>query len=140
MLDSREYEVELEDGTTDKYFANIIAENLWTQCDDEGREFWVLKEITDHRKNARAMSKDDGYITKPGGLKVPKKTTVGWQLLAEWTDGTTQWLDLKDLKDSNPIELAEYAIANKISQEPAFAWWVPYDLKKRDIIISKLKA
>ena len=37
LLDTREYEVELEDGTTDRYFANVIAENLWEMCDAEGR-------------------------------------------------------------------------------------------------------
>ena len=62
-------------------------------------------------------TKDDGYITKRNGLKIPKKTTVGWQMLVEWTDGSTQWLDLKDLKDSNPIDVAEYAVANKISED-----------------------
>jgi hypothetical protein len=31
---------------------------------------------------------------------------------------------LKDLKESNPVEVAEYAVANKIDDEPAFAWWV----------------
>ncbi len=36
LLDTREYEVELEDGTYDSYFANTIAENLWSQCDVEG--------------------------------------------------------------------------------------------------------
>ena len=121
MLDTREYEVELEDGTTDRYFANTIAENLWSQCDSEGRDFLTLKEIVDHKKNNRALSKDDGFDVKRNGQKVPKKTTVGWQLLAEWKDGSTQWLDLKDLKDSNPIEVAEYAVANKTSKEPAFA-------------------
>ena len=107
MLDTREYEIELEDGTTDRYFANTIAENLWSQCDSEGREFLILSEIIDHRKNKRAIGKDDGYTTSRSGIKTPKKTTVGWQLLVEWTDGSTQWLDLKDLKDSNPIEVAE---------------------------------
>ena len=67
---------------------------------------------------------DDGFEIKKNGQKTPKKTTVGWQLLVEWKDGSTQWLDLKDLKDSNPIEVAEYTVANKISEEPAFAWWV----------------
>lgn len=38
------------------------------------------------------------------------------------------------------FELAEYAVANKIDQEPAFRWWVPYTLKKRNRIISKTKA
>jgi hypothetical protein len=36
---------------------------------------------------------------------------------------TSTWVSLKDLKESNPIETAEYAVANKISEEPAFAWW-----------------
>jgi hypothetical protein len=39
-----------------------------------------------------------------------------------------------------PVELADYAIDNKIQDEPAFAWWVPYVLKKRTAIISKLRS
>ena len=27
---------------------------------------------------------------------------------------------------------AEYTVAAKIAIEPAFAWWVPYTLKKRN--------
>ena len=37
------------------------------------------------------------------------------------------------------MELAEYAIANGIQDEPAFAWWIPWTMKKRNMIISKLK-
>jgi hypothetical protein len=50
-------------------------------------------------------------------------TTAGWELEVQWADGSTDWLPLKDLKDFNPIEAAEYAISNGISEEPAFAWW-----------------
>ncbi len=50
------------------------------------------------------------------------------------------WVPLKDLNDTNAIELAEYAVANKISEEPAFAWWVNYCLDKRNQIINKAKA
>jgi hypothetical protein len=39
------------------------------------------------------------------------------------------------LKESNPVEVAEYAVANKIVSEPTFSWWVPFTLKKRDRII-----
>ena len=42
-------------------------------------------------------------------------------------------------KESNPIEVAEYAIVNKIVHEHAFAWWVPKFIKRRDRNISKLK-
>ena len=64
----------------------------------------------------------------------------GWQLLVEWKDETSTWVDLKDVKEANPIELAEYAVASQIDDEPAFAWWVPYVLKKRERIISKTKS
>ncbi len=36
LLDTCEYEIQQEDGTTDRYFVNTIDENLWSQCDSEG--------------------------------------------------------------------------------------------------------
>ena len=54
----------------------------------------------------------------------------------QWKDDRTNWVALKDMKD---IQVAEYAIASRISMEPAFAWWVPHVLKKRNRIISKVK-
>ncbi|MCK7490470.1 MAG: hypothetical protein MZW92_00710 [Comamonadaceae bacterium] len=44
------------------------------------------------------------------------------------------------MKESHPIEVAEYAIVNKIVEEPAFAWWAKKVLRKRDRIIRKVKA
>ena len=46
---------------------------------------------------------------------------------------------MKDHKDSYPIELAKYTVQQKIDNLPAFAWWVPHVLKKKERIISKLK-
>jgi hypothetical protein len=37
MLDTRTDEIELPDGHSDEYTANVIAENLYAQCDIEGR-------------------------------------------------------------------------------------------------------
>lgn len=73
------------------------------------------------------------------GRKLPKRTTKGWELLVEWKDGNTSWIPLKDIKETNPVKVAEYAIANKIDHEPAFAWWVQTVMKKRERIISKLQ-
>jgi hypothetical protein len=36
LLDTREYEVEFPDGTTQSYAANVIAKNLYSQVDEEG--------------------------------------------------------------------------------------------------------
>jgi hypothetical protein len=66
-------------------------------------------------------------------------TTKGWKLLVGWKDGTTDWLPLKDLKESYPVQVTEYAVVNKIAEQQAFAWWVPYVLRKREWIIQKVK-
>ena len=126
LLDTREYECMLDDGTTMRYHANVIAENIFAQCDDEGRRQAVLSEITDHKKDRRA-------------IHIVKSTTKGWQLLCQWKDGSSDWVDLKHVKDSNPIELAEYAVANRIQEEPAFKWWVSETLRVRNRIIGKVK-
>jgi hypothetical protein len=47
---------------------------------------------------------------------------------------------LKDLKESFPIEVAEYAMVYKIVEEPAFAWWAKHVLCKQDRIIKKVKS
>ena len=46
---------------------------------------------------------------------------------------------MKKIKSSNLLELAEYAIANKINDEPAFSWWIPTVLRTRKRMISRLK-
>jgi hypothetical protein len=120
-------------------FANTIAENIYTQIDEEGRQYLVLKEIVDHKFSDDAITKTDGFIIGQYGQQIPKQTTKGWKLCVEWWDGSTSWIPLKDLKEFNPIEVAEYAIANRISDEPAFSWWVPTVIQKRNRIIAKLQ-
>jgi hypothetical protein len=120
-------------------FANSITENIYSQVDDEGQQFILLKEITDHRVNKGAITKDNGFIIMPGGRRVPKRMTKGWELLVQWKDGSSSWIPLRDLKETNPIELAEYAIANQIETEPAFAWWVNTVMRNRSRIIQKLQ-
>ena len=47
---------------------------------------------------------------------------------------------MKDVKESYPVQLAEFAISNRIAEEPAFAWWVPFVMKKRNRILAKVKS
>jgi hypothetical protein len=138
FLDTRVYEVELEDGEREYYSANLIAENMYSQIDTEGNKYLLLSEIIDHAKDRRAMSKDNGTYVDKHGKPRPRITTQGWQLLVEWKDGTSSWVSLKDVKELSPIEAAEYAVANKISEEPAFKWWVEETLRKRHRIINKV--
>ena len=77
LLDTRDYECELEDGSVMRYNANIIAENIFAQCDDAGRRQAILDEIVDHKSDKRALRADNGYVTTKRGRRVPKNTTKG---------------------------------------------------------------
>ena len=69
------------------------------------------------------------------GVRRRKETSQGWSFLCQRKDGSSNWIALKDARLSHPVLVAEYAIANRIDDEPAFAWWVHDVLKKRDRII-----
>ena len=82
----------------------------------------------------------DKYITTPSGQRRMRKSTAGWNLLVQFKNGREEWFPLKVLKESNPVEVAEFAVARGIDKEPAFDWWVPYTLRRRDKIISAVSA
>jgi hypothetical protein len=136
MLDSRTYTVEFADGDELEYAANIIAESMWAQSDLDGNQYLLLDSIVDHKKDKDAVEKKDRFIVSRRGTKSIKKSTRGWMLCIKWRDESTTWERLADLKESNPIEVAEYAVSRGIEDEPAFAWWVPYTLKKRTRILA----
>jgi len=80
------------------------------------------------------VEKLDQYHTVHG-KRYKKKTTAGWELEMKWKGGSTSWVTLKSLKESNPVKTAEYARDNHIDEEPAFDWWVHHVLKKKRWLI-----
>jgi hypothetical protein len=83
------------------------------------------------------VPKDDEYVVV-NGKSSRKQNTDGWQFNIQWKDGSTIWDTIKTLKEANPVEIAEYVIANKIASEPVFVWWVPFTIQKRDRIIASV--
>ena len=140
LLDTRMYEVEFADGEKASLAANYIAENLFAQIDDEGSRQVLMNEIIDYRTNGTNLKQQDAFITTKTGTKHRRETTKGWELLIEWKDGSTNWVSLKDIRESYPVQVAEFALATHISMEPTFAWWVPFVLKKRNRILAKVKS
>jgi hypothetical protein len=51
LMDTREYEVVFPDGSLGSYMANIIAENIYSQVNEEGNNFALLSEIIDHEQD-----------------------------------------------------------------------------------------
>ena len=140
MLNTMVYDVEFPDGQIKEYSANIIAENMYAQVDSSGNYMTMLDSIISHNKDSKAVEKQDKYIITKTGRKHLRRTTDGYNFKVLWRDGSSQWVTLKKLKESNPIEIAEYAISQGLDDEPAFAWWVPYTLRKRDRIVASVNS
>ena len=132
-----EHEVEYADVYKTAMAENAIANNLFAQVDQDGRRFVLFEDIIDHRTDGTEIKEEDAFIHMANGNKRRRETTKVWEVCIQWKDGSWTWNQIKDVKESYPIQLAEYAVQNKISEEPAFAWWTKHVLKKRDQIISK---
>jgi hypothetical protein len=102
MLDTITYEIEFPDGHSDEYTTNVIAENVYAQCDIEGRQYNLMEGIIYHKTDGHAVAPADMYI-KHGSKKKVMKTTKGWHLCVEWKYGTDSWERLADIKESNPV-------------------------------------
>jgi hypothetical protein len=94
-----------------------------------------MEGIIDHRADGHAVAPAEMYI-KHGSNKKVRKTTKGWHLCVEWKYGTTGWERLADLKESDPVEVAEYNAAKRLLTTPAFIWWDPHVLQNRTRVIA----
>ena len=139
ILDTRKYLVEFDDGQVDELTANLIAESMYAQCDAEGNQYLLLDSFVDYRKTEKAISLTDQMITNSRGRPALRRTTAGWDFCVQWRDGSTSWEKLSLLKETHPVQTAEYAVAQGIDHEPAFNWWVKKVLKKRERIISLVR-
>ena len=138
LLDTRLYGVELPDGTVEELAANAIAEKLLAQCNEDGFMYQILDKIVDHRTNGQEISTYDAYIDNTSVRKL-RKTTIGWELCFQWRDEEKSRVNLKDLKESYLLEVSEYAVANKILEEPALSWWDKITPKRRNHTINAIK-
>ena len=139
LLDTRIYNVEFPDGGVSEYSTNVIIESLIENSNEHGETMGMIAGIVDHRKNDDAVPLTES-VTDIGGKSHRIITTKGWELCVEWTDGTQNWMPLKDVKHADPMMTAEYAISKGIHREPAFAWWIPHTMRTRSRVISRLKA
>jgi hypothetical protein len=120
-LDTRQYEVEFDDGAREAYVYNTIAQSLYSELDDDGHRWYSFDSIIGHKRGEGGSGK-----------------TKGWLLEVLWNEGATTWETLSAMRDMNMPKCADYAIENGLAEEPAFKFWVKHALKKRDRLIKKV--
>ena len=99
-----------------------------------------MKVIINYKRgDAVAILKSDIYVVTNQGQNKTRKTTIGWKVLVNWADGSESWITIKDTKEAHPFNLTKFSKVRNISDNLTFALWVPYTMRKRDIILSKVK-
>ena len=76
IFETRLYEVKFPDGSIHQYSANVLAENMLSQVDEEGFQYQFLESIINHRTNSTAIQKHNDVETV-NGKKANIKTTKG---------------------------------------------------------------
>ena len=91
ILDTIMYEVKYQDGHTAALTANIIADNIFDQVDEEGNHSVLFDEIVDVRSNCTHVMQQDAFLTTSSGTQRRVTTTKGWEVNLKWKDGSTTW-------------------------------------------------
>ena len=103
ILNTREYRVEFDDGRVSELTANVIAESMYAACNESRNKYLMMDSIVDYEKSNKALSVASQKVVHRG-RSFMRRSTVGWQLGAQWRDRSKSWKVLKELKDSHPVE------------------------------------
>jgi hypothetical protein len=112
--------VELPDGHIEEFSANRIAECIYSQIDDEGRQYILLQDIIDHQTTNDKLPKEERYQVSINGNIHHRRTTKGWQSCTLWKDGSTSWESLRNMKEALPVQVVEYSVPRGIQDQMAF--------------------
>ena len=82
ITDTRLYKVEFVNGAIETIPANVIAENLLSQVDQEGHRQLLLDEIISHRRLESAILRSEGTFVSSSGFTRRKQTTRGWSYVS----------------------------------------------------------
>lgn len=119
ILDTFHYDFEFSEGEITILIAFVIAKAMYAQHIREGNEYQLLEELVDVKYMDKAVTLDIQQITVKGSMHY-YESTKGWFICCRWKDSSTLWEKLSDLKESQPVQVAEFVIQLSFSYEPVF--------------------
>ena len=129
LLNTRVYLAEFPDGHIQELNANIIAKAIYSNLNKDGFEDQLFQDIIDHCYEPSIVTNQSMECT-----------TRGWEICVAWTDGTSSWHKMVEIKNSFPLNLAEYAVANNLQDLPDNSWWVRHTMHKKQHAIKAVKS
>ena len=70
----------------------------------------MMEWIVYYQKNDKDIIVTDQKVVHRGWIFM-RKYTIRWQLCVQWRDVSTSWQAIKDLNESHPVAIANYAVA-----------------------------
>ena len=109
IIDTRVYEVDYADGYRHTLAANMIADNIFSQVNKQGRLHRLLDLVIYVRANGQEVNKKKHSLYFIMN-KTRKYTNRGWKLCTQWKYGKIYWSTLKCANCFYPVKLAEFAV------------------------------
>ena len=69
-----------------------------------------------HRKTDDTIPMDNVHYETRTGVKIGVITTNVFQLKVKWDSHKNSYISLKDIKETNPMDIEEYAKENNINK------------------------
>ena len=69
-LDTRAYEDVFPSGKEVEVLTNVLAESIFTSCDEEGNNVIIFIEIIDHQSDKKAIRKENGLYINQNNLHI----------------------------------------------------------------------
>ena len=114
ILNTKVYDVMFPDGAVHQYEAKAIAENIYSQVDEDCHQYQLMDHINNHKSYGRALPKIKAFTVPRNRNRARKQTTKGWYLEVQWKDGTNSWVPLREMRKSHGIQTVEYVEANEL--------------------------
>lgn len=114
-LDSRIFTVKLPDGEEKDIKYTFLAEQLFSKLESKGNQYRLFKGIIGHQRLKNSVDKADGF-RQAGRKKVCQKTVAGYNLELEWKYSSASWLPLREVKETNSVNVAIYARDNDLME------------------------
>ena len=83
------YEIEYTYSEKSAFSANLIAEKMLAQINEEVNRHVLMDDITDHRFDEVAVKSQDAIVITSSGTKCRRQTLKGVSICIKWRGGNT---------------------------------------------------